>query len=326
MLLTWRQSPTAPRHRFVTGGGHTVILWDARLGAEILSWPAQTDRINSVAFSPDGRCVFSGGQGMGSRGRPFGSGDVTTLKPIRTLSFAGEVDASLGGSQSVEAVAVSPDGALLAVGIGGARLTGSHNALYLCDAHAGANSDPYRRHTGDLDTLAFDSDGHLLATADYDNTVKVWDVATGQLVATSREHTKRVSALAFRPGGTQIASGGGDGVVRLWDARTGQTVHAFTGHTQGVSALAFTPDGRTLLSAARADRLRLWDVDAGQELPPLSPRTDSQGRRTPIPRYARSARTAARWSPTTTVSGVGCGSLTSQIGVSCATSAPGDIP
>ena len=84
------------RH-FVTGGGHTVILWDARLGAEILSWPAQTDRINSVAFSPDGRCVFSGGQEYGKQGPTVREwGNTTTLKPIRTLSFAGEVDASLG--------------------------------------------------------------------------------------------------------------------------------------------------------------------------------------------------------------------------------------
>jgi WD40 repeat protein len=73
-------------------------------------------------------------------------------------------------------------------------------------------------HTADVTCIAFSPDGHRIATASYDRTVKLWDTATGREVFTLRGHTAGVIALAFSPGGHRIVSGGIDNSARVWDA------------------------------------------------------------------------------------------------------------
>jgi WD40 repeat protein len=72
--------------------------------------------------------------------------------------------------------------------------------------------------------VAFSPDGRLLASGSDDQTVKLWDVETGQEVRTLRGHNGGVWSVAFSPDGRLLASGSGDGTVKLWDVATGQEV------------------------------------------------------------------------------------------------------
>ena len=101
--------------------------------------------------------------------------------------------------------------------------------------------------------MAFSPDGHRLATASDDGTVRLWDADTGQPIGDPLTgHTDAVTSVAFSPDGHRLASASADSTVRLWDADTGQPIgDPLTGHTGAVNSVAFSPDGHRLASGQR---------------------------------------------------------------------------
>jgi WD40 repeat protein len=159
----------------------------------------------------------------------------------------------------IRVVAFSPDGNLLAAGSG---LPNEPGELILWDLAA---RQPRWRHkeTLGVPTVAFAPDGRTLAAGLYDNTVKLFDAATGQVQTTLREHTKSVRAVAFAPDGKTLATGSWDLTVKLWDVATSAVRLTLEGHTDRIYSAAFAPDGKTLLTAG-FDGAKLWDTATGQ--------------------------------------------------------------
>jgi WD40 repeat protein len=148
-----------------------------------------TDTVVSVAFSPDGKLLASGGIDKVVR-----LWDVTTGKTIATLK--GHID-------TISSVVFSPDGKTLAS-------TGTDRTILLWDVRRGKNTATLRTgHTDSVTSLAFSPDGKVLASASQDKTIKLWDVAGGKCTATLKGHTEEVWSVAFRPDGKVLASAGG---------------------------------------------------------------------------------------------------------------------
>ena len=90
-------------------------------------------------------------------------------------------------------------------------------------------ADVYRRQ--DQYNEGLQSDGKLIASASFDETVRLWDSVTGAGRGTLKGHSERVSAVAFSPDGKLIASASYDKTVRLWDSATGAGRGTLKGHS-----------------------------------------------------------------------------------------------
>jgi WD40 repeat protein/serine/threonine protein kinase len=119
-------------------------------------------------------------------------------------------------------------------------------------------------HTGEVVSVAFSPDGTQLASASWDQTVKVWDAATGQETRTLKGHTGAVYSVSFSPDGTRLASASGDGTVKVWNASTGQETLTLNGHTGFVNSVSFSPDETRLASAGDDKTVKVWDAATGQ--------------------------------------------------------------
>ena len=125
-------------------------------------------------------------------------------------------------------------------------------------------------HSGWVTGVAFSSDGHRLASGSWDQTVKFWDVPTGQEISTIGRKMQEVEAVALSRDGHWLAAENSNNKVTLWDTTTGREAHSLQGNkpvgvlgSNWVYSIAFSPDGRWLASAVDDKTIRLWDVKTG---------------------------------------------------------------
>ncbi len=111
--------------------------------------------------------------------------------------------------------------------------------------------------------VASHPDGHRVLSASSDQTIRFWDLHTGEQLALSQVSPTRTTALAFLPSGREFVAGSEDGSLTLWDIETMRESRRFEGHEEAVQSIAVLPDQTRFISGSSDGTLGLWDVVAG---------------------------------------------------------------
>ena len=126
-------------------------------------------------------------------------------------------------------------------------------------------------HMGKVHTVVFSSDGETLISAGgrglsnrFTDSIRLWDVNTGQNKQILTGPGNGVSSIALSPNGQILASGNHDYTICLWDVDTATHIATFEEHKSYVSSVAFSPDGKTLASGSGNNTIRLWNANTGE--------------------------------------------------------------
>jgi WD40 repeat protein len=113
---------------------------------------------------------------------------------------------------------------------------------------------------------AFSGDSRFLAVGFMDDSIRIYEVATGKLVSTFTGHKQGIGAIAFSPDGKTLATASDDSTVRLWNIQTQQELITDRRLGGAVRSLMFSPDGQTLVAGTHpfggAGAIRLYRAPA----------------------------------------------------------------
>ncbi len=204
--------------------------------------------ITALAFNPDNTLLATGSYGQ------VIVWDLVKGQPAKVMTNV------LG---AVNDLRFSPKGDILAVGGGQPSAKGDLRLYQTGDWKLLAT---LRGHDDVIFSLSFSPDGQQLASASFDQSVRLWDMKTHATLKEYHHHSDFVYAIAFSPDGKRLVSASKDRTVQLFDKETGKSVFTFSGMNEDVMAVAFHPDGKSVISSGFEAGIWWWNTQTGEKI------------------------------------------------------------
>ncbi len=238
----------SPDGHILASGGEdgTILLWHRSTGVQKVLTKS-TESVSNLVFSPDGQTLASGSRG--------------TIRFWDTITGE-EKDALTGLPGHINNLSFSPDGKTIV------SVTWGDGEVCISNIITGKPQKTFTvRMTDNVFSVAFSSDGKIVAIGNSDGNIYLSDLNTGKLMRKLTGHSEDVQRVVFSPDGQTLASSSYlDETVRIWDVHTGEQKRKLTEHTGDIEGLAFSPDGQTLASSGSGDgTIRFWDVRTGDQ-------------------------------------------------------------
>lgn len=213
-------------------------------GSLLSTYRGHTDRVTSVAWSPDGRYIASG-----SLDRTAQVWAANSSEQFHPFTYRGH-------SAGVQAVAWSPDSKRIVSG-------SLDKTIQVWDALSGEHLAIYHGHTDTVKTVAWSPDGKYIASGSADNSIRLWEVATSKQVSVYRGHIASVNSVAWSPDSRQVVSGSSDKTVQIVDVTGANQSSIYRGHTDVVSSVSWSPGGDLIASGSWDKTVQVWHAATG---------------------------------------------------------------
>ncbi|MGD1905814.1 MAG: protein kinase [Leptolyngbyaceae cyanobacterium] len=118
-------------------------------------------------------------------------------------------------------------------------------------------------HTSWVTTVAFSPSNPTLVSGSLDDTIKVWDLRTGNTIFTLTGHRRGINEIVISAKGQVLVSCGDDNTIQVWNLSTGRRLHTLQGHGRGVTSVAIGHQGWLLVSGSKDRTIKIWKLDKG---------------------------------------------------------------
>lgn len=278
-VLSVRFSPDG--RQLVSGSyDNTARIWDVATGAEIQALRGHSWWVWAAEFSPDGNRIVTAGQDGKAIVWAKERGARSEEREVSQSARYQQITEFTGHNGAVYSARFSPNGKLVATGgydklvmLWDPEIVKPVDIVKRLDGQPDAKPNYLRLagHSGPVRSVAFSPNGQLVLSGSEDNSIRVWDVAAGEMVKALRGHGSAVRSCVFSPDGQLVLSGSDDESVHLWNVQGYQEVrvlHAtvFAGHEDAVLAARFSKDGKQIVTASRDRTASVWDAASGKPL------------------------------------------------------------